>query len=220
MGMFDYINCKCPLPLPSDLGEAKNVNFNELTYQTKDFYNALDQYEIREDGTLWVKNIEREWIQGNPNGKTFSERIGHVKNIKETWEQRNYTGEVVFYEGIQYSEQANDDWNNDYWIEFKAIFVEGKILKIELVKFDARDNTERKQAIKELHDKLEKRQELWNKWYMKYGYVVYDRIVAWIFRKYRRIDSFISYILPSSQDRKSTRLNSSHVSESRMPSSA
>lgn len=198
MGLFDHIKCKYPLPLPSDLGEAKDVNFNELTYQTKDFYDGLEQYEIREDGTLWVKNIEREWIQGNPNGKTFSERIGYVKNIKETWEQRNYTGEMVFYEGIQYSEQANDDWNNDYWIEFKAIFVEGKILKIELVKFDVVDNTNRKQTLKELHNKLDSREKLWNKWYMKYGYVIYDVTVAWIFRKYRRIDSFISYILPSS----------------------
>jgi hypothetical protein len=187
MGMFDYIKCEYPLPLPTDLGEAKDVDFNGLIYQTKDLNNSLESYKIDKDGNLWIKETETEWIEGNPNGKTFSERFGHAELIKEWLEPITYTGEVVFYEGLQYSEQANDDWKNDYWVEYKAIFVAGKIVKIELVSFDKKDNTERKNSIKELHEKMKKREVLWNKWYMKYLYVYYDMFMEWIFRQYRKI---------------------------------
>ena len=48
MGMFDDIKCKYPLPLDGA---------NALDYQTKDTdAQNLDNYEIREDGTLWLEN--------------------------------------------------------------------------------------------------------------------------------------------------------------------
>ena len=81
MGMFDDIVCKYPLPFPED-----TKGYIPNGFQTKDLDCGLDSYEIREDGTLWLRECEREHIDGDPNGKTFSEKFGIIKEIKE-WEQ-------------------------------------------------------------------------------------------------------------------------------------
>lgn len=199
MGLFDTLNCKYPLPLPSDLKEVKDINFNELKYQTKDLDNILGYYEIREDGTLWNKKIEQEYIAGNPNGKTFRERFGTIKTIKEWWEPCKFSGDISFYHSLQYNEYANTDWENDYWIEFKSIFIDGTLSKIDLVSFIVTDNTERKQFLLNLNKKLKRKEELWNKWYMKYGYFYYDSLIFNIFKFYKRFMYKIMYILPSAQ---------------------
>ena len=70
MGMFDEIVCKYHLPLPED-----TKGFRPYGFQTKDLDNALDCYEIREDGTLWLRECEREYTDGNPKGKTWSRSL-------------------------------------------------------------------------------------------------------------------------------------------------
>jgi hypothetical protein len=70
MGMFDDVVCKYPLPLPEDPKGYCNDK-----YQTKDFDNAMDVYEIREDGTLWLRCAEYEYADGNPNAKSLIEKL-------------------------------------------------------------------------------------------------------------------------------------------------
>jgi hypothetical protein len=62
MGMFDDIVCKYPLPFPED-----TKGYIPNGFQTKDLDCGLDFYEIREDGTLWLRECEREHIDGDPN---------------------------------------------------------------------------------------------------------------------------------------------------------
>jgi len=186
MGMFDYLTCKYPLPLPLDLREAKDVDFNKLTYQTKDLECVMVAYEIREDGILYIRRCELEHVPGNPKAKSVIYRIGHMKTIKEWWEATDFTGTVNFYEGLHYSDESDDNWNNDYWVEYKATFLKGKVIEIVLDKWDIEDNTERKANSEAFRDEMEQRHILWNKWYMKYGYRFYDSFVQWVFIKWNR----------------------------------
>ena len=70
MGMFDDIVCKYPLPFPED-----TKGYIPNGFQTKDLDCGLDSYEIREDGTLWLRCAEYEYTDGNPNAKSLIEKL-------------------------------------------------------------------------------------------------------------------------------------------------
>ena len=148
MGMFDDIVCKYPLPLPED-----NKGFKSVGFQTKDLDNALDLYEIREDGTLWLFECEREYIGGDPNGVTFSERFGEVKQINKRWTHVKLTKTINMYT------YQHGEVDYDYWVEFTIEFVGGVINKIELKKFEANDNKERKENLRLHIEELKRRKE-------------------------------------------------------------
>ena len=196
LGMFDTIICKYPLPRPIIPMELEKLDFNSLNYQTKCLENCLNYYEIREDGTLWVERTESEHVEGDKNSKTFSGRFGYFKTIKSWWEPvSDFTGSVEFYESYGFGGSANPDLlNNDYWVEYKALFILGKINTIDLVKFQATNNTERKVRDTEWKTALKNKNELWNRWYIKYGYRYYDSLVHWIFRRW----NFLTRKLPAS----------------------
>ena len=148
MGMFDDIVCKYPLPLPEDTKGFKSNGF-----QTKDLENALDLYEIREDGTLWLYECEREYIEGDPNGVTFSERFGEVKEINKRWTHVKLTKTINMYT------YQHGEGEYDYWVEFVIEFVDGVINKITLLKFDATDNAKRKEDFRLHIEELKRRRE-------------------------------------------------------------
>ncbi len=126
MGMYDDIICKYPLPLPQD-----TKGFEPRGFQTKDLDNALDCYEIREDGTLWLRECEREYTEGNPNGKTWSEKFGIVKETKVWWTHVKLTKSIDIYD------YQHGEGEYDYWVEFEIVFIDGVIDKIKLIKFEA-----------------------------------------------------------------------------------
>ena len=80
MGLYDNIVCKTALPIPKDRGELSDVKWMNEVFQTKDMDNVLLDYEIREDGTLWLDN----------------------KLCKD------FTGSVIFY--TFFMKQKNDYW--------------------------------------------------------------------------------------------------------------
>lgn len=148
MGMYDDIVCKYHLPLPED-----TKGFHPCGFQTKDLENALDCYEIREDGTLWLRECEREYIDGDPKGKTWSEKIGLVKETKVWWTPVKLTKSINMY-----TYQHGED-QYDYWVEFVIQFIDGVLQKIELKKFNATDNTKRKENNRQHIEELKKRKE-------------------------------------------------------------
>ena len=103
MGMFDYINYK---------GKQ---------YQTKNTPNQLmDNYEIRDDGTLWVEKYESEWVK-DPNAWLG----GFINQYNHRWEQeKNFTGEIFFYE---YDGKGKD-------IEYSSYFIFGELKNIVQLK--------------------------------------------------------------------------------------
>lgn len=146
MGMYDDIVCKYPLPLPED-----TKGFHLCGFQTKDLENALDCYEIREDGTLWLRECEREYIDGDPKGKTWSEKIGIVKETKVWWTPVKITKSINMYT------YQHGEGQYDYWVEFVILFMDGVIQKIELQKFEANDNSKRKESYKQHIEKIKQR---------------------------------------------------------------
>lgn len=134
MGMFDDIRCKYPLPVPGA---------NDLDYQTKDTpEQLLDQYEIREDGTLWHENYDTEdhselgrWMAEHPGQEAppevsgLASISGMLTRVNKRWEPVAFTGEICFYTSL--------GPNHSGWIEFSAYFIGGKINQLILLKHDA-----------------------------------------------------------------------------------
>jgi len=183
MGMFDDITCKYPLPLPED---PKGYSNNK--YQTKDFDNAMDLYEIREDGTLWLRCAEYEYTDGNPNAKSLIEKLPTRKEIKVWWQQIfPITDTVRLY---AYDTDTNDKY--DYWIECDVTFVGGKVTEAKLLEFTATDNSERKKQ-------HQKDVEYWNNrrafektlFYKLFG-KCYNRSISFVCRRIHTIATWVT----------------------------
>jgi hypothetical protein len=110
MGMYDTLRCKYPLP-------AEGAN--DLEYQTKSTpAQGLDEYEIREDGTLWYREYDVEWVKDEEY--SFTSSVMARMNLR--WEQvEDFTAEIRFYH-----------WNKGR-IEFSAYFVKGQLKHLELI---------------------------------------------------------------------------------------
>jgi hypothetical protein len=172
MGMYDDIVCKYHLPLPED-----TKGFHPCGFQTKDLDNALDCYEIREDGTLWLRECEREYTEGNPNGKTFSEKYGIVKETKVWWTHVKLTKSIDMYT-YQHGEGAYD-----YWVVFSIQFVDGVINKINLVKFDVKDNAKRKEDDKQHIEELKQRMKFESTLFYKFFCKPYNKTIRFVTRQ-------------------------------------
>ena len=108
MGMFDYIT------------------YEGHKYQTKDTnQQALDDYEIREDGTLW-RECYTIVLHDDPDSwlKIRMER----KDLYWKFEEE-FDGAIRFYR----EDKENGGWKADNWIEYKALFMDGKMIKIEKI---------------------------------------------------------------------------------------
>ena len=171
--MYDNIVCKYPLPLPED-----TKGYILESFQTKDLDCGLDCYEIRDDGTLWLRECEREYIEGNPNGKTFSEKFGMVKETKVWWTHVKTTTTIRMYDYNNYN-----DGPYDYWVEFEVIFIDGVIDKIKLIKFDATDNSKRKEDSKRHIEELKKNKQFESTNLYKLVIKPYNKIILFVTRQ-------------------------------------
>ena len=108
MGMFDYIN------------------YEGHEYQTKDTpAQACDNYKI-ENNILWYENYDAEWIEEEG---FFG---GHLKKFNERWDMCDkFDGLIRFYRAAL--ENKHESWKQDAWIEYKALFMDGKMIKIEKI---------------------------------------------------------------------------------------
>lgn len=180
MGMYDDILCKYPLPLPED-----TKGFRPFAFQTKELNNALDCFEIREDGTIWLRESERKHIEGNPNGKTFLEKFGRVIETKVWWTQLKITQTITMY---TYEHGSNQ---YDYWVEFIIQFVNGVIFKVELKEFTAEDNTERKENFRKHIEEIKQRKKFESTLFYKLIGNPYNRIVKFSAKSVYRFASFL-----------------------------
>ncbi len=179
--MYDDIVCKYHLPLPED-----TKGFNSCGFQTKDFDNALDCYEIREDGTLWLRECEREYTDGDPNGKTFLERFGIVKVTKVWWTHVKLTKSIDMYT------YQHGEGEYDYWVVFSIEFVDGVINKINLVKFDAKNNSKRKENDRQFIEELKLRKQFESTLRYKLIYRYYNKLINFICTIMNRFSNFLA----------------------------
>ena len=170
--MFDYLFCEYPLPLPE---EAKNlkadfakgvkapINWSEFEFQTKDFGGNLEKYTIEEDGQIYKEIINREVVEGTDGTIEMVEKSDGIEKI-------SHTGEVIFY-GLH----LDDD--NDYWVEFTALFWKGELKEISLNEWSVESNKERKEAQERLSQTIKKMTKTKSKWWFPF-YKLYFMIVS------------------------------------------
>ena len=142
----------------------------------------MSLFEIREDGTLWTEEHETKYVPGDKNSKNIWDSLGHMESVRSWWTERKDTTTINFYDGIR-----KDEYKNDYWIEYIAKFVDGKIISMEVLKLDIIDNTDRKAQDQKWKEEFKNREIFFNKWYMKYLYIPYTKVIRYIFRKYNKI---------------------------------
>jgi hypothetical protein len=171
MGMYDSIDCQYPLPMPDD---PKGYT-GSFGFQTKDLECALDIYIIDKDGQLSLERRETEWVGGDPNGKSFLEKSGHLRTIKTWLEPLNDTRTIQFYD---YVDSNNTD--HDYWIVYEAFFADGKIKCVELINFEARPNSERKKKDIEFRKKMQEWDEFRKTRRYKYLFNPYNKSLRFV----------------------------------------
>jgi len=107
MGMFDY------------------VHFEGNQYQTKDTpHQLMDNYAIYHDGTLWMEEYDVEWVEDEG---LFG---GHIKqsNLRWTWCE-SFDGLVRFYR----EDQDRGGYKQDAWIRYEALFMDGRMIKLQQI---------------------------------------------------------------------------------------
>jgi len=181
MGMFDYISVADTLPTNSEI-DAAGLNLYKEPFQTKDLDNILATYFIQ-GGRLFVEKYRSStWVA---DADAFA---GGYLDREEPYQEElvDFHGKINFYHFI-------DKDDKDHWIEYNAFFTHGKLDKIELVKYSAEPNTERKESLKNLFVESEKRNKIW---YNKYIFhtKVWRKIRRFMFRSLSLIESGISHI--------------------------
>jgi hypothetical protein len=183
MGMYNSVDCHYPLPMPEDpKGYTGSHGF-----QTKDFECALDVYIIDKDGQLLLERRDSEWIEGDPNGKSFLDKMGHVKTIKTWLEPLTNTCTIQFYDFID-----SNKTDYDYWIVYDAVFIEGKMKEVKLTTFEATPNSERKKKDIEFHKKMREWDEFRKTRRYKYFLNPYNKIIKFICDKVYKALCFLS----------------------------
>ena len=179
--MYDTIICKYPLPMPNDpKGYAGSEDF-----QTKDFDCSLSTYEIDANGQLLVNKTEGHHVEGDKNSKDIFGKIGHYE-VTRRWSEFVFkTSEIFMYDYIH-----SNKTEYDYFIEYKVIFIDGLIDEVQLVKFEAQNNAERKKKDEEFNKKLKDWHEFTKT--RKYRYLLrpYSSCVRLVFRKLSNVLRF------------------------------
>ena len=161
MGMFDTISIGDSLPSTPEM-KALGFDVNNRSFQTKDLSNSLSNYVIQ-DGILFEKKYRiNEFVEGNLKSKDWIDRLGHMKREQPYLERvTNYQNcEINFYDHTQ-----NVQGLYDCWVEYKAIFNNGKCTSIVVDKFNQISNYDR---LKQEREWLEDMDRINNLWYNKY----------------------------------------------------
>ena len=175
--MMDVVKCEYPLPLPDDLGECQDINWEEFEFKTVNFDGVMDEYEITDSGELYWWKIDREWEKDDDHLAG-----GDFKEIHRELEKLDWTGELLLA-GVHLAEKY------DYIFEFKIIFFKGEIRETEKITWKKQDTEERKLLQKKVEDFfIEKRKERETPWYTPYNiwskfFLFITSKIKWILRK-------------------------------------
>jgi len=180
MGLFDYIVCEYKLPMTESLLELSKDKLQNETYQTKDLICCMSTYKIKEDGYLWIVKNEYEYKKGNPNSDSIFGQMGQM-NVVKSWEEKTeHTGEVNFYSSF-----IENEYENDYFVEYKALFFKGKLVELNLIKFEVKSNKERIERWNKIQKDWKAAEDFINKWYIKLWYAPWRFFVKKSFSFYR-----------------------------------
>ncbi len=109
MSAYDELRVLYPLPVG-----GKDVEFQ--TKSTRAMF--CDQYELRDEGTLWHHAYDSEVEQSADNPLGFVMRCSNHR-----WEREAWTGALRFYASI----------GEDGWLEYAAWMVDGVLRDLQLL---------------------------------------------------------------------------------------
>lgn len=204
MGMFDSIRVQYPLDLTPEL-KGLGLDWKDTVFQTKDLESLLWLYEITEDGRLMRSlsdNMFTEEEAVDANGSPIEE--------PRKWEPVDFHGVINFY--TTHCDQKETAWNaaakmswedlvqvdgNDWWIEFNAVFDNGRVRSIEVgnvEKTPVRVRLARQKEWSEQRDEKDKRltQRIINK---AREYQAYRSTIRGLLRAESHIHSFLQRTL-------------------------
>lgn len=181
--MFDYISISDSLPSTPEM-KALGLSVNNRSFQTKDLDCSLGEYFIQ-DGMLFEQKYKiNEFIEGDVNSKDWIDRLGHMKR------EQPYLERVADYQNCEiyfYDYRHDVQGLYDCWIEYKAIFNNGKCVDIVVHKFEQKSNADR---LKQEREWLEDMERINNLWYNKY--FRHTRIGRWLTNKWCRVCNKLS----------------------------
>lgn len=106
MGMFDQVRCRYSLP---------GVGVLDVEFQTKDTPAQFgEDYEIREDGTLWRQHYEIVNRSDPTATDPLKRAFGRMTRENAHWEPELLSGAMRFYTRLA-----------DEWLEFEGLFLDG-----------------------------------------------------------------------------------------------
>lgn len=174
MGLFDTIIIS--REHFSNMGEKVDKYLsllkNEVVdLQTKDLGESLSTFRVQ-NGQLFYENVVTEWVESNTPNNVFG---GYAKTISRNLEERNDS--VIVY-GCDFRNAEHFD----LWIEFKLVFLNGKLGEISLHEYRETDNSERKKREAEIFEGLKE--------YQAFAKTLKGKIII----KFKRILSRFLYI--------------------------
>lgn len=155
MGMFDTIAWADDLPFSPEMREI-GLDKRDWDFQTKDLDSSMAYYAVQ-GGQLFIQKYKVEkWIEGDPKGKSISDRIGHLERDLPYLDPVKNTTTIRMYD---FRQSVQDKW--DCWIEFEVVFKDGKVDSVKLFKFEKESDVPRKVRDKQWRESLEKEAALW-----------------------------------------------------------
>lgn len=184
MGLFDYINVKYTLPTVTEsVGTSiTQEQIQNAHYQTKDLDSFMLKYTIQADGQITYEEYERtEWVEdksyfmgGYLQGHNLQTLPLHGDHV------------INFYDGFDC-----DDGDKDYWIEWQATIINGKLQSIKLIEFTGSDNTARKKTYSKLKASLLEIQKYKASFRYKYFFKYFDFIFNKTLKFIQRVLKFV-----------------------------
>jgi len=167
--MFDTIICKYQLPQPAD---PKGYTASD-DFQTKDFDCSLSTYEIGLNGQLYLHRREG-YFEGKPDGFL---NLGNYVVTKRWAEPLTNTCEITMYDYIH-----SNDTEFDYHIEYDISFLNGILVEVKLLEFEARPNAARKERDEKFKVEMKERRDFVQTWRYKYIYRPYNTMTRTVLR--------------------------------------
>ena len=195
VGLFDYVRCEYPLPLPDEASEIDMPDWSEFDFQTKSFllsadgddeFIAIESYCIDEEGEIYKDVVERAYEESE-NG--FLE----IKETNKGIEKVEYTGELLL-SGFHVAEKY------DCLMEFKALFWKGELKEIKLADWKKEDNADRIKKQKKLEAKFKEAyskkssgfRSVWNK-IIKFPFLVLKYLIGIAFKIVYKLERWLSF---------------------------
>ena len=135
MGMFDTIEVHRKLPLAvvegidsSDVKDLKRlVKWKKVEFQTKSLDDCLEHYKLSVNGKLYVRRAKYKEVRR----KRVGFDLPMLEIDGEPWFEPapKVPTSLVFYSSVTLEPFS-------YWVEFEAIFLQGKLHEIKLLAFE------------------------------------------------------------------------------------